>query len=226
MWNAQHNGACSVEQVARGKRTATLRQLDTHDTFVRDLEAVAIVDKVIAHETNARFMSEMVSARKPFGLATNVKPIEGGDLHYRYSGGLGEYPSAKITNGGEWVAKWKVIISYLTYDHAGRPGKDGKKRILSTTEILPPNSVCSETYLVAGVFDTKEEAEHLSGYLKTKFARFLIAQQASTQHIKRDSFTWVPIQDFTKPWNDMELYIKYELNPEEVAYIESTIKEM
>lgn len=226
LWNAQHNGACSVEQVARGKRTATLRQLDTHDTFVRDLEAVAIVDKVIAHETNARFMSEMVSARKPFGLATNVKPIEGGDLHYRYSGGLGEYPSAKITNGVDWVAKWKVIISYLTYDHAGRPGKDGKKRILSTTEILPPNSVCSETYLVAGVFDTKEEAEHLFGYLKTKFARFLIAQQASTQHIKRDSFTWVPIQDFTKPWNDMELYIKYELNPEEVAYIESTIKEM
>ena len=79
---------------------------------------------------------------------------------------------------------------------------------------------------MAGVFDTKEEAEHLFGYLKTKFARFLIAQQASTQHIKRDSFTWVPIQDFTKPWNDMELYIKYELNPEEVAYIESTIKEM
>ena len=226
LWNAKYNGACSVEQVARGQRVETLRQLDTHNTFVRDLGAVSIVDKVIAHEPNARFMSEMVSARKPFGLATNVKPIAGGDLQYRYSGGIGEYLSDKITNGADWVAKWKVIISYLTYDHAGRPGKDGKKRILSTTEILPPNSVCSETYLVAGTFDTKEEAEHLFGYLKTKFVRFLIAQQASTQHIKRDSFTWVPIQDFTKPWNDMELYIKYELNPEEVAYIESTIKEM
>lgn len=226
LWNAKYNGACSVEQVARGQRVETLRQLDTHNTFVRDLGAVSIVDKVIAHEPNARFMSEMVSARKPFGLATNVKPIAGGDLQYRYSGGIGEYLSDKITNGADWVAKWKVIISYLTYDHAGRPGKDGKKRILSTTEILPPNSVCSETYLVAGTFDTKEEAEHLFGYLKTKFVRFLIAQQASTQHIKRDSFSWVPIVDFTKPWTDMELYIKYELTPEEVAYIESTIKEM
>ena len=226
LWNAKYNGACSVEQVARGQRVENLRQLDTHNTFVRDLGAVSIVDKVIAHEPNARFMSEMVSARKPFGLATNVKPIAGGDLQYRYSGGIGEYLSDKITNGADWVAKWKVIISYLTYDHAGRPGKDGKKRILSTTEILPPNSVCSETYLVAGTFDTKEEAEHLFGYLKTKFVRFLIAQQASTQHIKRDSFSWVPILDFTKPWSDMELYIKYELTPEEVAYIESTIKEM
>lgn len=226
LWNAKYNGACSVEQVARGQRVETLRQLDTHNTFVRDLGAVSIVDKVIAHEPNARFMSEMVSARKPFGLATNVKPIAGGDLQYRYSGGIGEYLSDKITNGADWVAKWKVIISYLTYDHAGRPGKDGKKRILSTTEILPPNSVCSETYLVAGTFDTKEEAEHLFGYLKTKFVRFLIAQQASTQHIKRDSFSWVPILDFSKPWTDMELYVKYEFTPEEVAYIESSIKEM
>ena len=63
-------------------------------------------------------------------------------------------------------------------------------------------------------------------YLKTKFVRFLVSQLTSTQHISKMSFSFVPIQDFSKPWTDEELYEKYGLTDEEIAFIESMIKPM
>ena len=124
------------------------------------------------------------------------------------------------------IDKWKVIISYLTYDHAGRPDKDGKRRIFSTMEILPPKTVCTETYLVIDSFKTEAEAKNLYNYLKTKLVRFLVAQLTYTQHLSKSNFAFVPIQDFTKPWTDAELYAKYQLTPDEIAFIESMIRPM
>ena len=37
---------------------------------------------------------------------------------------------------------------------------------------------------------------------------------------------FVPLQDFTKPWTDEELYAKYHLSDEEIQFIESMIKPM
>lgn len=39
-------------------------------------------------------------------------------------------------------------------------------------------------------------------------------------------YTFVPIQDFSKPWTDEELYAKYGLTDEEIAFIESMIRPM
>ena len=118
------------------------------------------------------------------------------------------------------------MISYLSAEHAGQPDKSGKFKVLSTMEILPPKYVCTETYLLAGWFDSEEEANNLLGYLKTKFARFMVAQIAVSQHITKNCFAFVPVQDFTKPWTDEELYKKYGLNEEEIAFIDSMIKPM
>ena len=40
------------------------------------------------------------------------------------------------------------------------------------------------------------------------------------------SYSFVPVQDFSKPWTDAELYAKYNLTEEEIAFIESMIKPM
>ena len=63
-------------------------------------------------------------------------------------------------------------------------------------------------------------------YLKARFVRFLVLQIALSQHITRNSFKFVPIQDFTKSWTDEELYAKYGLTKEEIAFVEATIKPM
>ena len=84
----------------------------------------------------------MVSSRKPFGLATNVAPVEEGDLTLRYNKGTGKYLRRMVNIGVELIDKWKVMISYLSAEHAGQPDKNGMFRVLSTTEILPPESIC------------------------------------------------------------------------------------
>ena len=94
------------------------------------------------------------------------------------------------------IEKWKVIVSKVSYEHAGVPDKDGKMRVLSVVQTLPPNAVCTETYLVAGMFENEETANNMITYLKTKFARFLIAQMLASMNMSKASYSFVPIQDF------------------------------
>jgi site-specific DNA-methyltransferase (adenine-specific) len=63
-------------------------------------------------------------------------------------------------------------------------------------------------------------------YLKTRFVRFLLQQIITGQHLSADKFRFVPLQDFSKPWTDAELYAKYGLTEDEIAFIESMIKPM
>lgn len=73
-------------------------------------------------------------------------------------------------------------------------------------------------------------------YIQTRFVRFLLASILITQNIVRDKFQFVPLQDFTPSsdidWTqsvadiDRQLYRKYGLSDEEVAFIEKMIKPM
>ena len=48
----------------------------------------------------------------------------------------------------------------------------------------------------------------------------------TSQHLSPERFRFVPLQDFSKPWTDEELYAKYKLTDDEIAFIESMIKPM
>lgn len=207
-----------------GKATTAYRDLNEFQTFIRYPVASEIVKKV--KEDGELTLDKVVSSRKPFGLATTVKPMKTGDITLRYNGGRGPYKSTEIRVGTEMIDQWKIIISRLTAEHAGQPAKDGKYRVLSTMELLKPGEICSETYLVAGAFDSKEEATNYMDYLKTQFVRFLILQIAMTQQLSKASFAFVPCQDFTRKWTDKQLFEKYDLSSEEVNYIQGMIKEM
>ena len=222
--DSHYHGNCIVTTIHGETRVEAYRDLGEFSTFIRHPVALSIVKKVIErHETS---VSSIVSSQKPFGLRTYVKPDKRGDLVLRYNKGTGPFSKKNVLDKIEWIDKWKIIMSYLTADHAGRADSEGKRRIFSSMEILPPKFVCTETYIVVGVFPTKIQAEHLFAYLKTMFARFLVAQIATTQHISKYSFTFVPMQDFSKPWTDVELYKKYKLTKDEIAFIESMIKPM
>jgi site-specific DNA-methyltransferase (adenine-specific) len=73
-------------------------------------------------------MNLQVTSRKPFGLPTTERPQKSGDLTLRWQNGEGPYSKNEINVGVEMIDKWKVITSYVGYDHAGNPGKDGKRR--------------------------------------------------------------------------------------------------
>ena len=224
VWKEAYNGKCKYTNYRNGKATTAYRDLNEFQTFIRYPVASEIVKKV--KEDRELTLDKVVSSRKPFGLATTAKPMKTGDITLRYNGGRGPYKRTEIRVGTEMIDQWKIIISRLTAEHAGQPAKDGKYRVLSTMELLKPGEICSETYLVAGAFDSKEEATNYMDYLKTQFVRFLILQIAMTQQLSKASFAFVPCQDFTRKWTDKQLFEKYGLSSEEVNYIQGMIKEM
>lgn len=224
VWKEAYNGKCKYTNYRNGKATTAYRDLNEFQTFIRYPVASEIVKKV--KEDGELTLDKVVSSRKPFGLATTAKPMKTGDITLRYNGGRGPYKSTEIRVGTEMIDQWKIIISRLTAEHAGQPAKDGKYRVLSTMELLKPGEICSETYLVAGAFDSKEEATNYMDYLKTQFVRFLILQIAMTQQLSKASFAFVPCQDFTRKWTDKQLFERYDLSSEEVNYIQGMIKEM
>lgn len=224
LWDSTHDSECYLKNISNGAESVIYKYLNEFDTLIRYPIADKIIRKVLAKKEVT--LASMVSSRKPFGLATNVRPMDSGDLTLRYNGGTGKFEKRLVKAGIEIIDSWKVMISYLSAEHAGQPDKNGQFKILSTTEILPPKTICTETYLIAGSFTSKTEAQNYYNYLKTKFVRFLIGQIAVSQHITKSSFAFVPVQNFSKPWTDAELYKKYGLTDEEIAFIESTIKPM
>ena len=62
--------------------------------------------------------------------------------------------------------------------------------------------------------------------MKTRFFRYMVSIKKKTQDNPSGVFQFVPLQDWSKPWTDTELYKKYNLSKEEIDYIESMIKPM
>lgn len=220
-----YKGNCTVINISKtGEIDQSVRSLNEFPIFIRYNNAVDIVKKVRSY--NEKTLDSMVLSRKTFGLDSNVQFDEKGDLLLKSSAGFGRIFSSRITSGNDLVGKWKVIVSKVSFEHGGIPGKDGMMRVLSVIQKLAPNSVCTESYLVAGVFDNELMCDNFILYLKTRFVRFLIVQSLASMNMTKATYQFVPIQDFSKSWTDEELYAKYNLTNEEISFIESMIRPM
>ena len=226
LWERDYKGDCKVTNISKGGKDSlsAIRPLDEFEILVRNNNAVSILHKVLSKKE--AMLSSLVSSRKPFGLESNTTFDENGDIILRSSSGLGKINRDRILSGFELLDKWKVIVSKVTFEHAGVPDRDGMMRVLSVIQTLAPNSACTESYLIAGTFDDEVKCENFITYLKTKFARFLITPMLASMNMSKSSYSFVPVQDFSKPWTDEELYSKYGLSDEETAFIESLIKPM
>lgn len=220
-----HNG--------NGKRIESLRPMKTRDLdiFVRNSSALSILDKVVPDE-HTDVMSDHISSRRPFGLDGNFikKPefhVSAADMDepvkcYGKAKAVGYVERADIPAHKEWIDKWKVYMPYA--NNIGTELNDDNQN----TFLGEPNSVCTETFLAAGLEDglTKEQCENLSDYLRTKFARFLLSISKISQHGTSKTYRFVPVVDFSQKWTDEKLYKKYGLTQAEIVLIDSTIKPM
>lgn len=124
---------------------------------------------------------------------------------------------------------YKVLIP-----QASGSGRFGE--ILGTSIITNPGDSATPTFISIGKFSTLVEAQNTSKYIKTKFARALLGVLKITQHIIPSKWKYVPLQNFTNhsdidwsksiPEIDQQLYKKYGLNDDEIAFIEKNVKEM
>ena len=168
----------------------------------------------------------------PFGLPNtfkgNKKKSSDTDLILYVSGndrevrGTAAYIEQKyIEKGAEMIPWHKVFIA-----KAGSGSDTFPHPILPAPFYGAPNTVCNESYLVIGPFKNKTVCDNVISYIKTKFFRFMVSLKKNTQNAARNVYSFVPVQDFSKPWTDAELYEKYGLNDEEIAFIESMIRPM
>ena len=226
-WNKNYNGDCNFVSRVGGKDTTTLRKLNEYELFPRYNQALSIIRKVTKY--SEKTFSETVGTQTAFGFITTFRStteyFEDAIALYT-SGGINYVRREDVKKAQDWIDLYKVIFSTATAEHAGTPDKSGMYRVLSSLKILKPKEICSQSYFVGNVFNTYEEATNCMIYLKTRFVRFLLQQIITGQHLSADKFRFVPLQDFSKPWTDAELYAKYGLTEDEIAFIESMIKPM
>lgn len=125
--------------------------------------------------------------------------------------------------------KYKVIIPKSN-------GTGALGETLSTPLIGSPLMGYTQSFIGIGAFDNINEAEACLKYIKSKFARIMLGVLKATQDNSRDVWRLVPLQDFTSEsdidWSksvadiDKQLYAKYGLTAEEIAFIESKVKSM
>lgn len=212
---------------------------------IRDSRALEILNRVIAVEGSYIERSSFASIVGPLDLFD--KKINGiGVLTTNWKGYVVErdkehsikfYLNRELeASGFAWI-KYSDIpkghpsipVHKVYIPKAGGTGND--PIVLGKPFYGEPNSVCSQTYICIG-YDpeahnfSREQCENIITYIQTRFFRYLVSIKKKTQDTSRDVFQFVPLQDWSKPWTDEELYSKYRLSKDDIQYIESMIKPM
>lgn len=226
LWDRDNKGYCNVITHKNGKVISeSYRPLleDECSTFIRYNEAISILKKVQSHKEKT--MDKQVCPRKPFGIEANYEKYDKtpkiNSIRYYARGIVAYIDPIFIKQNKEWVKMYKVLLP-----KAFGAGSGGSNPDVMKPFIAEPNSCCSETYLIMGMYDNKDEANNLLTYLKTNFCHFLLSLIKNTQNASRAVFSFIPIQDFNEPWTDEKLYKKYNLTQEEIDFIESMIRPM
>lgn len=215
--------------------------IDGVDIFLRDNSGIDIINKFNNYGCNS-YLEEIISARKPFGLDGNFissekfKNDKAGIVNplkcYGKSQKIGFIDNDIIKKNKNWIKSWKVFTPYA--NNIGTELNDDNQNSF----VGEPGSVCTETFLAIGadLNLSEEAAKNLSVYLKTKFARYLHSLAKISQHGTKQTYRFVPMQDFTEKsdidWStpidniDEQLFDKYNLSKEEREHIKKSIKDM
>ena len=234
--NVKEKGLCKYSLIGDGGVQCIETDLSQFDILIREPRLVSIVQKVERKRKleNDGTVDTIMSADTPFGIPSNPRtstktpfPVyehmtEMHDVllyHIENQKRKIEYVSSiDIKKNKHDIEKDKVFIPI-----AGGSGNDDK--VLGDPEYAPKHSVCSQSYLYAA-FNTEKEARNFVVYVKSRFFRVLVSAIKITQSAPSRVYRFVPLQDFTRPWTDADLYAKYHLTDEEIQFIESMIKPM
>ena len=227
LWDKKYHGLCDFTSIHKGNVSKAMRKLNEYETFIRRNGALNIVRKVVSRK--GAMMSETVSGQTPFGFITTFKgkpnPFEGSIKLLGSNGTVTYVSSSEVTKNNKWIDCFKVIFTKAS-PGGGSSDKNGQYPLLSSSQVLKPYEVCTQTFLVGYITKNQEAAINCLHYLRTRFVRFLILQTMTSQDLSPEKFIFVPLQDFSRSWIDKDLYDKYDLSEEEIHFIESTIKPM
>lgn len=234
-----YEGEVDFYVCAQGEQKKDRRSLftDGMDIIINDVNTVPILNKVRAGAFVP--LTEITTGRNAFGIIGKPANVEAVSREKRFKGSV---PLRCKLNVIRWmkpdVVKKNVAIfeSYKVFvsKSAGNPNSDAK--VIGYPYVGEPFSACTDSLIPIGSFETREEAEHLAKYIKTRFVRFLVQVLKSSQNVTQIVYRFVPMQDFTDAsdmdWSgsveeiEGQLYRKYGLTQEEIDYVEAWIKPM
>jgi site-specific DNA-methyltransferase (adenine-specific) len=227
LWDKNYDGKCEVETVQKGhEKSSSLRYLGEHgDTFIRFNEAIPVIQRIQPLLEKGGTLEKWISPINPFGIPTNFKNYKeskftGSLLLYTYDG-FKYIEKSEVKNNLNIAKKWKVFIPKAESGNDVYP-----RNIVGKPVIGPPHSVCTMSYLVAGTFDSEEEAENYASYLRIKAVRFLIALKKVSMDVSRTNFSFVPIPDLKKTPTEKSVSKMFGITDEESAFIDTKIKDM
>ena len=247
LWDSAYNNEESLIKVVTHQLNAapvtayrTLKS-EHSDTFIRHGIAISIVNK-LSDISKFESLAKYISAAKAFGFRTyfinderfkeNPNGQENPVICYGRGNSIGYVERAEVLSHKNWIDVWKVFVTES--NNIGTELNDDNQNSF----VGKPGTICTETFLVVGadLLLTDGSSNNLSMYLRTKFARFLHSLAKTSHHATSRTYQFVPLQDFTSAsdidWSqsladiDRQLYAKYGLSEEEVAFIEGMIKVM
>ena len=245
LWNRDYNNKCNY-YLHSGKEVCYRKDLlntKSSGILIRDSKAESILEKIeniegnYYNETSHNF-SGLVSPKHFFDNSTLLTSNwKGFSEEKKDNYNIKYFPNKNLTDKDYvWIKESQIPKNLKTKNlHKvfipGAGGSGNDDIILGKPFYGEPNSVCSQTYLVIG-YDperhnfSKDECENIISYIKTRFFRYLVSIKKKTQNGPRGVYQFVPLQDFSKPWTDAELYEKYNLSQEEIDFIEAMIRPM
>ena len=226
-----------------------IETISTRPLFEKNIDIVISDDriyKIIGRLQHIGFhpISSITTGRDAFGIVGKKENVEmiSKEIHFDNAIELRcaheeiRYVSRDvITKSKKYIDKWKVFTSKAN-GGAGILGDGKPVSIIGKAYVGKPCSVCTDSLLPFGCFSTETEAVNLQTYMKTKFFRFCVGILKTSQNLYQNVYQFVPLQDFTSKsdidWSksvaeiDEQLYRKYGLTEEEIAFVEGMVKGM
>ena len=226
LWDRDNEGDCKFTSVIGDIERETNRILDEHHVFIRDVIGLNVVNKVRQLSINdGKTLSTVVSPQTPYGIITSYQPLEHGTpCWFKQKIGLKYVRSTDVKDLNGTLKKYKLLIPKAPIAGQTDFTKPVGLYYEGNTIIASPGECCSQTWLVANSFNTKDEVEYFRSYLLTKTVRFLILQTVVSQDVSREKFCFVPdLGKYDRTYTDDYLRSEWGITDEEWDYIDSRI---
>jgi len=225
LWDRTYNGPCEVTNENKDHPSTMKRFLDEYEILVRQNHALTIIRRVQNANVPFASLEKRVLARKPFGLPTNYEPQKCGvPCWFIQKIGLSYAAKEDVFDTKGILNKWKFLVPKAPIAGQTDFSKPVGFYYDGNTRISSPGECCTESWIVAGAFDSEDEVKSYKSYLFTKTVRFLLLQTVVSQDVTKRNFRFIPdLVKYEIEYSDDLLRKLWNISDEEWAYIDSRI---